>query len=65
MGQHPRVKRNDENLQTAFTKLVQVCRGLEALHEAGIGHRDIKPENILLDQEGNPEAGRLRTGRLL
>lgn len=55
LGLHPRTKRNDENLKTAITKLVQVCRGLEALHQAGIIHRDIKPENILLDAEGNPK----------
>jgi serine/threonine-protein kinase len=28
--------------------LVDVCRGLEAAHAAGVIHRDIKPENIFL-----------------
>jgi serine/threonine-protein kinase len=28
--------------------LVEVCRGLEAAHQAGVIHRDIKPENIFL-----------------
>jgi serine/threonine protein kinase len=28
--------------------LVEVCRGLEAAHAAGVIHRDIKPENIFL-----------------
>jgi eukaryotic-like serine/threonine-protein kinase len=28
--------------------LVEVCKGLEAAHEAGVIHRDMKPENIFL-----------------
>ncbi len=28
--------------------MVQICRGLNEVHNAGIVHRDIKPENILL-----------------
>lgn len=33
--------------------MVQICRGLTEVHNAGIVHRDIKPENILLQE--NPE----------
>ncbi len=55
LSQHPRTRRSDENLRLAVQKVVQVCRGLEALHQAGIVHRDIKPENILLDPEGSPK----------
>ncbi len=28
--------------------LIEVCRGLEAAHAAGVIHRDVKPENIFL-----------------
>ena len=33
--------------------LVQVARGLGAVHERGIIHRDLKPENILISHEGD------------
>jgi serine/threonine protein kinase len=33
--------------------MVQICRGLNEVHKAGIVHRDIKPENIILQE--NPE----------
>jgi serine/threonine-protein kinase len=34
--------------EDVFPVLIQVCRGLEAAHAAGVIHRDIKPENIFL-----------------
>jgi serine/threonine protein kinase len=33
--------------------LVQVARGLGAVHEKGIIHRDLKPENILISTQGD------------
>ncbi|MEY3176686.1 MAG: hypothetical protein RLZZ436_4600, partial [Planctomycetota bacterium] len=52
---HPRQAKDDQNLRLAVEKLLQVCSGLQSLHDAGILHRDIKPANILLDREGNPK----------
>ena len=28
--------------------MIQLCKGLEAIHEAEVVHRDIKPENIFI-----------------
>lgn len=53
LNDHPRKKRSDENLRLSIQKIVQVCQGLNSLHQSGIIHRDIKPENILLDKEEN------------
>jgi serine/threonine protein kinase len=35
--------------------ILQICEGVQALHDAHIIHRDIKPSNILLDYCGQPK----------
>lgn len=39
----------------AVALTLDVLRGLEAVHAAGIIHRDIKPSNVLLTSEGTPK----------
>lgn len=41
-------------IQTA-NWLEQLCRGIQAAHNAGVIHRDLKPENILLVADGTPK----------
>ena len=32
---------------------MEICLGIESLHQNNVIYRDLKPENILLDNEGH------------
>lgn len=41
-------------LEKVLDLFVQICRSVEAAHQAGVLHRDLKPANILVDADGQP-----------
>jgi eukaryotic-like serine/threonine-protein kinase len=45
--------------QVALSIAVDVARGIEAIHGAGMVHRDLKPANILLTLEGGREVAKV------
>jgi predicted Ser/Thr protein kinase len=47
-----------------YKLLIQICSGLQAIHESGIVHRDLKPENILLTDQGDVKIADFGIARL-
>jgi len=48
-----RMKRNGTpDLPEAIAILDALCRGVQAIHDAGALHRDLKPANVLVDRAG-------------
>jgi serine/threonine protein kinase len=41
------------SIPTIIEILLQICSGLQAIHQARVIHRDLKPENILLGEDGS------------
>jgi len=39
-------------LEEVVRMCVDIARGLDAIHQAGLVHRDVKPANVLIDLEG-------------
>lgn len=48
---------DEARLAKGLEFLTQACRGLAAIHRAGLVHLDIKPENLLLFQDGSTRQG--------
>ena len=41
------------DLNFSIKILIEMCAGVQAIHDAGIVHRDLKPENILITKDGS------------
>ncbi len=52
-------------LQKAVDFFIQICRGLQAIHEAQIVHCDIKPGNIYIQNNGRVKIMDLGVARIL
>ena len=46
---------NHPNMMQKLNIAIQICKGLEYMHEAYFVHRDIKPDNILMDTSDSRE----------
>lgn len=46
------LKTHPLTVREAYDVAIQVCQGLQAVHEQGIVHRDFKASNIMIDERG-------------
>lgn len=44
---------------------LDICKGIDSLHNNLIIHRDIKPSNIFIDSKGNAKIGDLGIAKLI
>lgn len=51
------------NPERAIHLLLQVCKGINAIHLSGVVHRDIKPKNILVTQDNKIKVSDLGLGK--
>lgn len=47
-----RIRRSMLGLDEAIPLMIQICRGLVAVHAQGVIHRDLKPGNVFLEDGG-------------
>jgi NIMA (never in mitosis gene a)-related kinase len=59
-----------KKMQTCFSErdiwdcLIQMTRGLQALHEKSILHRDLKSANVFIELDGNIKLGDLNVSKV-
>ena len=46
-------KIDTQTIEQGVKFLIQICEGVQAVHNAGLVHRDIKPSNIFIDPANN------------
>ena len=59
------IARPEPPIDEAFEVLRQVCRGVQAIHDAGTIHRDLKPSNVMLGAGFRAAVGDLGLARFV
>lgn len=58
-----KIEKLNGNPELTIELLLQVCKGINAIHLSGVIHRDIKPKNILVDQDNKIKVSDLGLGK--